>query len=50
MKKDRFEQLEQSAQIARLDDEFVILNDEQADDMFGGKLICFVIGSNNGNC
>lgn len=40
----------QNAEISNLQEEFVVLNDDQADDLFGGKFICFTTGSNNGNC
>lgn len=50
MENQKLEDLLQSYEIKGLDDEFVVLNDEQADDLFGGKFICFVVGSNNGNC
>lgn len=40
-----------NSQLARqMEEDFVVLNDEQADDLFGGKFICFVVGNNNGNC
>lgn len=43
--------LANNSQLARqMEEDFVVLNDEQADDLFGGKFICVVVGSNNGNC
>lgn len=52
MKESSLMKLAESLDLSRLDDECIILDDEKADDVYGGKWVCW--GSYNncsfGNC
>lgn len=47
MKDKSLEKLTESLDLSRLDDECIILEDDMADDIYGGKLVCF---GNYNNC
>lgn len=49
MSNENLEKLLQNANVD-FDNEFIVLNTEEADNLFGGKFICVDLGRNNGNC